>query len=305
MNKVLIIGFGHIGRRVARLCLETGSAVSALVRSENGAAEARQMGIGVVEGNLDLPETLENLPTAGATVFFFAPPPGGGLSDPRMRNFCAAVPAGEEPAKVVYISTSGVYGDCGGAWVTEETPAEPSTSRARRRFDAETALQEWASARGVSPVILRVTGIYGPEWTPLTRLQSGHPLLCAEEAPYTNRIHADDLTRVCMAAGLRGDAGDIFNVSDGHPSTMTDYFLTLADAFGLPRPPQIPLDEAREVMSPTMLSYLTESRRLDNRKMIEKLGVELRYPDIASALPDLVAGVKRIMEDPEAHPDRH
>jgi len=304
MKNVLIIGFGHIGRRVARLCLEAGAEVSALVRSENGIAEAMQMGVGVVEGNLDLPETLGNLPTDGATVFFFAPPPGGGSTDPRMRNFCAAVPPGKEPEKVVYISTSGVYGDCGGAWVTEERPAKPSTSRARRRFDAETALREWASARGVSPVILRVTGIYGPEWTPLTRLQSGHPLLRAEAAPYTNRIHADDLARVCMAAGRRAEAEDIFNVSDGRPSTMTDYFLSLADAFGLPRPPQISLEEARDVMSPTMLSYLTESRRLDNRKMIEKLGVELRYPDIASALPDLVSGVKRILEDSEAHPDR-
>ncbi|NIQ98125.1 MAG: SDR family oxidoreductase [Desulfuromonadales bacterium] len=305
MEKVLIIGFGNIGRRVARLCLDQGASVSALVRSQEAAAAARDMGIEPVEGNLDFSETLTGLPTDGATVFFFAPPPGGGFSDPRMRNFCAAVPEGQEPEKIVYISTSGVYGDCGGDWVTELTPPNPSTSRARRRFDAETALREWGAERGVASVVLRVTGIYGPEWTPVTRLQAGHPVLRLEEAPYTNRIHADDLARVCVAAAHRGEAGDVFNVSDGQPSTMTEYFLALADALEMPRPQQVSMDEAREVMSPTMLSYLTESRRLDNRKMREKLGVDLRYPDLESAMPDLVAGVKDILERPETRRGRH
>lgn len=295
MKDLLIVGCGHVGKRVATMAMEVGARVTALVRSEEKRATLEGIGIATVSGNLDQPDSLRNLPTGGATVVYLAPPPGGGFSDPRMRNFLAAIAPGEEPEKVVYISTSGVYGDCAGRWVTEQTPVHPQTSRGRRRLDAETALIEWAGQRAVAAVILRVTGIYGPEYTPMVRLQSGHPILKAEDAPFTNRIHADDLATVCLAATAKGEGGDVFNVCDGHPATMTEYFVALADAFGLPRPPQVSMAEAREVMSPTMLSYLTESRRMENGKMLSKLGVTLRYPDLQSALPDLVAGVKKIL----------
>ncbi|PLX85486.1 MAG: NAD(P)-dependent oxidoreductase [Desulfuromonas sp.] len=284
MNKILIIGCGDIGRRVAKLAIEGGGTVTALARSEKSAKRLEAEGVAAVRGDLDGMEPIGGLPTKGATVFYFAPPPGGGMLDTRVRVFCASVEPGEEPAKLVYISTSGVYGDCGGATVTEETPVNPQTARARRRLDAETLLAGWGKGRGIPVVILRVTGIYGPGRLPLARIREGHPVLRPEDASYTNRIHADDLVRVCLAAAEKGEDGEIFNVSDGQAGTMTEYFEAVADAAGLPRPPRIGLDEARKVMTPLMLSYIAESRRMDNARMLEKLGVQLLYPTLEAGL---------------------
>ncbi len=284
IDNVLIIGCGDIGRRVAGLARANGATVTALVRSAAKGELLHNLGIGTVPGDLDDPGTLGALPTRGAVVFYFAPPPGGGIVDPRVRAFCAAVPPGNEPNKVVYISTTGVYGDCEGAVVTEETPVNPQTARAKRRLDAETVLTAWGEERNVPVVILRVTGIYGPGRLPVRHIDEGQPVLRPEEAPLTNRIHADDLARVCIAAAQRGESGDIFNVSDGQAGTMTDYFNAVAEAAGIPRPRQVTMAEARQVMSPLMLSYVTESRQMDNRKMIEKLGIRLLYPDLASGL---------------------
>lgn len=284
LEKILIIGCGDIGRRVARLARERNVPVTALVRPGRSAEALKGLDVASVSGNLDDPATIEKLPTKGAVVFYFAPPPGGGVTDPRMRAFCAAVPPGDELRKVVYMSTSGVYGDCGAEVVTEETPVNPQTTRARRRLDAETVLRQWGAERGVAVVILRVTGIYGPGRLPIPYLESGHPVLNEAEAPHTNRVHADDLARVCMAAAERGEAGDIFNVSDGRPGTMTEYFNAVADLLGLPRPPQVSMEEAQRVMKPLMLSYISESRIMDNSRMREKLGIELLYPDLAAGL---------------------
>jgi nucleoside-diphosphate-sugar epimerase len=237
-------------------------------------------------GDLDDPASLTGLPVAGKVLFYLAPPPGGGNLDTRMRHFCTAV-AGR-PAKVVYISTSGVYGDCGGDWVTEATPVNPQTSRAKRRLDAETVLCAWGEAAGVAVIILRVTGIYGPGRLPLARLEQGHPVLSEAESPPTNRIHADDLAMVCLAAAGKGEAGEVFNVSDGTPGTMSQYFNVAAELLGLPRPPQVSMVEARQVMTPMMLSYLSETRRMDNRRMLERLDVSLRYPDLGSGLKNVV-----------------
>ena len=251
IQNVLIIGCGDLGVRVARLELARGRSV------------------------------------AGRLLYYFAPPPGGGPWDTRMRNFCATVGTAAPPAGVVYVSTSGVYGDCSGQWVTEETPVNPQTSRAKRRLDAETALTDWGKRLGVAVVILRVTGIYGPGRLPLARLQQGHPVLREEESPPTNRIHVDDLAVVCAAAE-KGEDGEVFNVSDGRPGTMTEYFTAAADLLGLPRPPQVTMAQARQVMTPMMLSYLTETRRMDNRRMRERLGVTLRYPDLESGLKNVI-----------------
>ena len=284
MNDVFVVGCGDIGRRVARQCLENGASVSALIRSPEKAADLKDLDLRPVVADLDDPTTLTDLPTAGATLFYFAPPPGGGHLDPRARNFCAAIVTGAEPARVIYMSTSGVYGDSGDSVVTEETPANPQTARGKRRLDAETVFGEWGRERGVPVVILRVTGIYGPGRLPVTQLTSGQPVLDERIANLTNRIHADDLARVCIAAAERAVDGDIFNVSDGHPGTMTEYFNAAADFLGLPRPRQVSLEEAPEFMSPLMLSYISESRRLDNRKMLDKLGVSLRYPTLAEGI---------------------
>ncbi len=291
-NDILIVGCGDIGCRVAGLLSATGRKIAGLVGSEESVAALAELGVRPLVANLNDPDDLRELPTAGALVFYFAPPPGGGITDPKVRNFCAATTGPAAPRRLVYISTSGVYGDCGGALVTEETPVNPQTTRAKRRYDAERTLLQWGAEQGVEVIILRVTGIYGPGRIPVFRLQEGHPLLRLEESLPTNRIHADDLAQVCVAAAEKADGGDIYNVSDGQPGTMTEYFLAIAELLGLPRPPLLSLAEARQVMTPLMLSYLTESRRMDNTRMLTKLGVVLRYPTLEAGLKASLEGWK-------------
>jgi nucleoside-diphosphate-sugar epimerase len=177
-----------------------------------------------------------------------------------------------------------VYGDCGGGRVTEETPANPGTPRGKRRLHGEQLFGEFGKERGVPVVVLRVTAIYAEDRLPVMQLTTGQPVLREEEALPTNRVHADDLAAICLAAAERGKAGDIFNVSDGTPGTVTEYFNAAADYLGLPRPAQITMEEARKVMTPLMISYFSESRVVDNSKMLKELGVTLRYPNLAAAL---------------------
>jgi nucleoside-diphosphate-sugar epimerase len=284
--KVVIIGCGDIGMRVARHYIHQGEPVTGLVRSDESAERLRLRGITPFLANLDDPRTFTDLDTAGSILFYFAPPPGGGFTDTRARNFCAKLTSLTRPQKIVYLSTSGVYGDCGDKSVDEGAPAIPLTSRGKRRLDAEGAFLSLGESLDIPVVILRVTGIYGPGKLPYSQLQAGLPVLSEAESSLTNRIHAHDLAAVCVAAAEKGEQGDIFNVSDGHPTTMTHYFNAVADALKLPRPRQISREEAREVMPPLMLSYFSESRLIDNRKMLNNLGVSLRYPSLDKGLTD-------------------
>jgi len=283
-NRALIIGCGDIGRRLASLELAAGNGVVALARSEMAADRLIDYGMGVVSGDLDVPDSLQDLPSGAAVLYYLAPPPPVGAGDPRLDAFLAALSPDALPERLVYISTSGVYGDCQGAWVDEDWPVNPQTERARRRLSAEISLRAWGEDHGVPFVILRVPGIYGPGRLPVERIRQGIPVVCEEQSPYSNRIHADDLAQACFAAGRLGKPGGTYNVSDGRPTTMTDYFFQVADLLGLPRPPVITMQAAREALSPGMLSFLEESKRLDIRRMIEALQVTLRYPDLASGL---------------------
>lgn len=231
-----------------------------------------------------LADPLEPLVCADQAVFHFAPPPPEGEQDELTARVIAHFTRRGHPQRVVYISTTGVYGDCGGAWVDESWPPRPLTARSRRRLDAEQRLQDWAATSGGELVILRVAGIYGPDRLPLERIRAGQPVIAPEESPWSNRIHADDLVEICLAALERAPAGAIYNVSDGQPSTMTDYFDRIAAAAGLPLPPRIPLAAAAAQLSPAMLSYVQESRRLSNRKLLDELGLTLRYPTLAAGL---------------------
>lgn len=283
-ERILIVGCGYVGRRVARRWSDRGIRVRALARSDEAVTRLRALGIDPMAGDLDHPESLVDLDTARALVYYFAPPPAQGERDPRMRAFVDAVMGRAPPARVVLMSTTGVYGDCGGAWVREDAPVHPRTARARRRLDAETVLRRAGLAAAVPVVVLRVAGIYGPGRLPLARLRERLPLPPASQCPYTNRIHADDLAKVCVAAAERGQAGSVYNVSDGAPSTMVEYFCRVADYAGLPHPPTVPLAEARRALSGAMMEYLTESRRIDNGKMLRELAVRLDYPDLETGL---------------------
>lgn len=166
----------------------------------------------------------------------------------------------------------------------EDWPLCPTSDRGKRRLAAETRLQDWGALHDVPVVILRAPGIYGPGRLPLERIRRGIPVLNETDSPWSNRIHADDLATACLAAARRGRPGQAYNVTDGQPTTMTDYFWRIADCFGLPRPPAISMEEARTVLTPAMLSFLVESRRLSNRRLVEELGVTLAYPDLSLGL---------------------
>jgi len=280
---MLIIGCGYMGQHVIRR-LPDPSLITGLVRSSDSAARVRALGAQALLADLDQ-DGLPPLPSASAQVLYLAPPPAEGTSDTRMRRFLAATARDGEPARIVYVSTTGVYGDCQGQWVDESRPARPNVDRAHRRWDAEQQLRGWRARSGGELVILRVAGIYGPGKLPLARLRKGLPMIPAADAPWTNRIHADDLATVLLAALDRGKDGEVYNACDGHPGNMADYFNRVADLAGLPRPPVIGMAEAKEQLSAGLLSYLDESRRLSNRKLIEELGVTLRYPSLDEGLP--------------------
>lgn len=282
MKAVLIIGCGDIGQRVA-LALRPAQVVG-VVATGDSAGRLQRLGIEPVCLDLDQPFSPAQLPAAGRQLCYFAPPPGQGEHDTRVKAVCDALQNDNLPTRVVYISTSAVYGDCGGDWIDEDAPLRPGTARARRRLDAERQWLAWSERTGVPVVVLRVPGIYAPDRLPVRRLREGLTVLAEADSPFTNRIHADDLARICVAALERGRPGTAYNVSDGQPTTMTDYFNRVADRLALPRPPVVDRAAARLVLSPAMRSFLEESKRLDNRRMCEELGVVLMYPDLAAGL---------------------
>jgi nucleoside-diphosphate-sugar epimerase len=287
-ESMLIIGCGYMGQRVIAQLADPAS-VTGVVRSAASAAAIEALGAHALRADLDQ-DSLAPLPSRGTQVLYLAPPPSSGTCDTRMTRFLAATNRDGEPLRIVYISTSGVYGDCGGQWVDESWPANPGVDRARRRWDAEQQLRAWRARSGGELVILRVAGIYGPGKLPLARLKKGLPMIAAHETPWTNRIHADDLATALLAALERGRDGEVYNACDGHPGNMADYFNRVADLAGLPRPPVIPVAEAGSQLSAGLQSYLAESRRLSNRKLVDELGVVLRYRSLDEGLPACFAG---------------
>jgi nucleoside-diphosphate-sugar epimerase len=282
MERLLIVGVGDVARR-ALPALAARYDVLALVRSAGWAAPT---GVRVASGDLDRPETLAPLADAADAVLHLAPPDESRAGDPRTRNLIAALSgAPMVPRRLVYISTSGVYGDCGGAWVDESRPVNPRTARGARRVAAERALAEWGESAGVKTTILRVPGIYAAGRLPIERLKRGSPVLVAKDDVYTNHIHADDLAAICVRA-LDADAPPgIYNTNDDSELKMGEYFDLVADRFGLPRPARVSRAEAERVISPMLLSFMSESRRLVNRRMKELLGIRLRYPTVFEGEP--------------------
>ncbi|MCG6967931.1 MAG: SDR family oxidoreductase [Chromatiaceae bacterium] len=280
---MLIVGCGDVGRRVASAARLRGETIYCLVGTQASAAALLENGVSAIAVDLDKTAPSLRGDWDQRQIFYFAPPPASGREDPRMRRFLEAL-SQDVRHRIVYISTTGVYGDCHGEWVDEQRPANPQVDRAYRRYDAEQQLRAWRAAGHGEIVILRVAGIYGPGKLPLERLKRRLPMVGEGDAPWTNRIHIDDLVRVCEAALARGTDGAVYNVSDGRPGNMRDYFDRVAELYGLPRAPLISLAEAQDTLSAGLLSYLAESRRLDSRRMREELQVSLRYPDLASGL---------------------
>lgn len=287
MKRLLIVGCGDIALR-ALPQLVRAYQVFGLVRTAEQGKRIAELGATPIVGDLDQPASLQPLAGAAELVLHLAPPGESGESDQRSANLAAAL-SPRAPQRLVYISTSGVYGDCGGAWVDESRPVSPQTLRGTRRVDAERRLLAWGGNSGVAVAVLRVPGIYAAERLPLAQLKRGAPVLRPEDDVFTNHVHADDLATICALALDRAAAGGIYNASDDSEMKMGDYFDLVADRAGLPRPPRITRAAAEAgAISEGLLSFMRESRRLVNARMKAELGVRLRYPSVREGVPQTI-----------------
>ena len=278
--RLLIVGCGDVGMRLLPL-LRPYFRVFATTSQPSRCAELRALGAVPLVADLDQPATLRRLAGLAGHVVHLAPPPAEGPLDRRTRNLTAILP---EHARMVYVSTTGVYGDCGGALFDESRPVAPRNPRALRRVDAEQVLRGWAVRARAQLAILRVPGIYAGDRLPLKRLQAGTPALIEADDVYTNHIHADDLAAIIVRALLRARPNRVYHAVDDSDMKMAAYFDAVADAHQLPRPPRLPRAELRQVVTPALLSFMSESRRLSNGRIKRELGVRLRYASVAQML---------------------
>ena len=293
-KSVTIIGCGYIGRKLIPLLLARNllkqSNIRTLVSSQESREQCLQLGVSSVCYNLDQPDMddkllSKSLCSNNSILYYFAPPPSQGKKDTRVTHFLQQITPSF--TKVVLISTTGVYGNCEGQWVNEEHPLNPEVDRAYRRVDAEQQFQDYCHTFNIPLVILRVSGIYGSGKLPLKRIRAKIPIVREEDSPFSNRIHTDDLLEICIKAGFFDQIEGIFNCSDGHPTTMCDYFNKVARAVNLPEPPKISLQQASTQLSAGRLSYMHESRRIDNTKLLLHFKLLLKYPDLDKGLAHL------------------
>ena len=282
---LLIVGCGDVGLRVVGQ-LPSRVRVLALTSSPLRVEALRAAGVVPLSGDLDRPQTLSRLAGLADRVLHLAPPAALGDRDARTGALLAALSRRSRQRCIVYASTSGIYGDAAGARFDETRTPAPATDRARRRVDAEARLRWYGRAFAVRTSVLRVPGIYAfdrDSGDPRERVARGVPVLVRDDDVFTNHIHADDLARACIAALWRGRPQRAVHASDDNDLRMADWFDRVADLAGLPRPPRLTRDEARQRMSAVQMSFLSESRRLDNRRLMRELRVRLRYPTIDTA----------------------
>jgi nucleoside-diphosphate-sugar epimerase len=286
MKRLLIIGSGYIARRTIPL-LAGHYRIYALVRNDAHKAGLRAQGVTPVSGDLDDRAKLSRIAGLADVVLHLAPPDAGEY-DTRTRHLLAALSKSVSPRRIIYISTSGVYGDCSGTRVSETRPLNPQSARALRRVDAELQIRQWARRNGAKASILRVPGIYAEDRMPLDRLRISMPSIVAEEDSYTNHIHADDLVRIIIAALRHGKPNRVYHASDDSRMKMGDYLDAVADAHHLRHPPRVTRAQAQRILPDSLLSFLNESRQLNNERMKKELKVKLGYPTAA----DLLASIK-------------
>lgn len=283
---LLIVGCGDVGLRVLAL-LRGRWRVLALTSSPARVAELRAAGAVPLVGNLDDAASLGRLAGLSDAVLHLAPPPSSGRTDPRTRRLLQALARRGGAQHLVYGSTTGVYGDAGGARFDETRPVAPATDRARRRVDAERQVRDHARLTHGRAIVLRIPGIYAldrPGGSPVDRVARGAPVLVPADDVHTNHIHADDLARACVAALVRGGSLRAIHVSDDSQLSMAEHYDEVARLAGLPSPPRITRAEAEATLSPMAMSFLSESRRLDNRRLQRELRIRLRHPTTADAL---------------------
>jgi nucleoside-diphosphate-sugar epimerase len=283
---LLIIGCGDIGIRIAR-ALRDRYRIVGLISSTERAPLLRAAGAVPIVGDLDRPQSIHRLAGLADAVVHLVPPPASGIRDTRTAALLPALARRAGARRVVYASTTGVYGDCQGARFDETRSPRPTTDRARRRVDAEARVRHFGRATGARASVLRIPGIYALDRAggdPRARLGKGTPVLTPEDDVYTNHIHADDLARAFVAALHRGTPQRVYHASDDTALPMGDYFDLVADVFGLPRPRRLSRSDAARLLSPMQLSFMSESRRLDNTRLKCELRLRLRYPTVRDGL---------------------
>ena len=283
MTNLLLVGSGDIARRLLPL-LRDRYRIHALLRDPKRSPDWRKDGAIPIIADLDERLSLTRIGGLADVVIHLAPPLPVGKRDTRTTHLLAALSRGRSPRRFIYISTSGVYGDCGGVHVSETRRLAPHSARAALRVSAELQVRNWARRNGVRASILRVPGIYARDRLPVERLRGGAPAIIAAEDSYTNHIHADDLARIIVAALHRGKSNRVYHAVDDDEMKMGEYFDQVADALGLPRPPRMSRAEVQGAVSPAMWSFMAESRRLSNVRMKRELQVDLLYPKVADAL---------------------
>jgi len=292
LKNINIIGCGYIGKKVAHFLCEKNIPPRCFVKTKASKKDCDEHGFDSVIFDLDQKGLLlteeNNNRLCNSVIAYFAPPPRAGETDTRMQHFIATLNSlTAPPTKILLISTTGVYGNCDGQWIDETRQVKPQVARAHRRLNAETALQDYCKNNSVALIIFRVAGIYAADKLPLQRINSGEPIVCAQDSGYTNRIHADDLSHFCVEALAENVQSGIYNCCDGQPTTMHDYFTKVADTMHLARPKEISLQQAQQELSAGMLSYLAESKRISNKKLLTHFKTQFEYPNLNVGLSAL------------------
>ncbi len=284
-HPIVLIGYGDIAGRVAAHLPDHAITTIARQHTEPSEGHRGDWHSLVIDLDRDTPIPDEAF-RADAIWVYLAPPPRTGQDDPRVARWLQE--ASGPPAAMIYVSTTGVYGDQGGKRVDESTPPSPGHDRGWRRLDAENQFREHAAANNTPLTCLRVTGIYNCERLPLAKLRAGTPVPGGEQAPWSNRIQADDLADIIIRLIARIDTGQpvtgTFNVSDNHPMRISEVYRLTAEHFGLASPPEAAMEDVLAQASPMAREFLSESRCIDASAIQQALGWQPRYPDLKATL---------------------
>lgn len=281
--RLLIVGAGDIGMRIVRR-LHTKvrpPRIYALTRKPELCLSLRHEGIIPIVGDLDHKNSLKRLRGLARSILHLAPPPNHGTEDTRTRNLLTQLfkQSSNKPYRLIYLSTTGIYGDCAGQLIDETRPPHPQSMRAKRRVAAENQLRRWAQYQHARLTILRVPGIYADDRLPLDRIRKGIPIFREEEDIYTNHIHAEDLARLCWLGLFRGQPNRVYNACDNIPLALGIWYETLAQLFGLPLPPRLTRLAVQQQVTEQQWSFLRESRRIKNTRLRKEWRLQLAFPD--------------------------
>jgi nucleoside-diphosphate-sugar epimerase len=302
-SRLLIVGCGDVGMRMSGLINER-TRLFGTTRSPSKFDAIRSNGITPLHLDLLDLKRCRQLVAVANRIVVLAPPPNVGSTDPHTLNLIRALNFHRAKRnltptirtrmlpQICYVSTTGVYGDHNGAWINELTPTTPQSDRGKRRVAAEHILRQAVGKLQIRLDVLRAPGIYAENRLPLERLKLGTPALKADEDVYTNHIHALDLARICLRAVFyksRTESGSrIYNACDQSVLKMGDYFDLVAARFNLTTAPRVSRAQLKTIVSPALLSFMSESRRINGYRMERELKLKLRYPTVADFLNSIL-----------------